>query len=232
MLINIKNHVFLILFVFLIIIMGSMGPGFAMDLKPIPQNQLDQILVDVGKNFSEIKTMKTLLTQEKNLSLFSQTVISKGFCIFKRPGKLRLEFTQPFKSALMVNKNQVYKYEYFNGTWKKLNPGNKEIMRIVMNHITSWLSGKFNENNLYEVTGFFRPEVTILLTPKSDEFKKFIGSFELGLNKQLNGLDYIIINETGKDFTKIRFYNDRLNGKIPDNLFDGSQNAPHPVTKW
>ena len=232
MLAKIKNRSFLIPIICLFIILGNIGPGFARDLDPIPQDLLNSILLDAGKNFNAVETMKTLLTQEKNISIFSEPVISKGFCIFKRPGKLRLEFTEPFKSSLMVNDNQVYKYEYFNGAWKKLNPGNKEIMLIIMNHITSWLSGRFNDSNLYEISGFFRPEVTILLTPKNDEFKKFIGSFELGLNRELNGLDYIIIHETKKDFTKIQFHNDTLNEELSDNLFDGSLDAPHPVGQW
>lgn len=227
-----KNRVFLILLIVLLLIMGSIGPVFALDLNPIPPDRLNQILLEAGENFTAVKTMKTLLTQEKNISLFSEAIISKGFCIFKRPGKLRLEFTAPFKSSLMVNDNQVYKYEYFNGTWQKLDPGNKEIMLIIMNHIKDWLSGRFNDRNLYEISGFFRPDVTILLTPKSNEFKKFIHSFELGLNRELNGLDYIIIHEKGKDFTKIRFHNDRINEKLADNLFDGSLDTPHPVEQW
>ena len=236
MIVKLKNLSYLtllmILFIVLFIIISSKRPGFAQDLDPIPPDRLSQILLDAGENFTAVKTMKTLLTQEKNISLFSETIISKGFCIFKRPGKLRLEFTEPFKSSLMVNDNRVYKYEYFNGTWKKIDPGNKEILGIIMNHIAAWLSGRFNDGNLYEISGFFRPGVTILLTPKSNEFKKFIRSFELGLNRELNGLDYIIINETGKDFTKIRFHNDRLNDIIPNNLFNGSLDAPHPVDQW
>lgn len=232
MILPIKKHLFLILLIVLPMVLGSMGTGLAQKLDPIPPGRLTQILVDAKKNFNAVKTMKTLLTQEKNISIFSETIISKGFCLFKRPGKLRLEFTDPFKSALMVNGSKVYKYEYFNGNWKKINPGNKEILGMIMNHITAWMSGRFNDNNLYEISGFYRPGITILLTPKNNEFKKFIHSFELGLNQALNGLDYIIIHETGKDFTKIRFHNDRLNEKMADSLFNGSLDAPPPVEPW
>jgi hypothetical protein len=44
-------------------------------------------------------------------------VLSKGFCIFKSPDKLRLEFTEPFKSSLIINGNRVFKYEFFDGAW-------------------------------------------------------------------------------------------------------------------
>lgn len=232
MILPIKKYLFLILLIVVPMVLGSMGTGLAQNLDPIPPDRLTRILVDAEKNFTAVKTMKTLLTQEKNISIFSETIISKGFCLFKRPDKLRLEFTDPFKSSLMVNGRKVYKYEYFNGTWKKINPGNKEILGMIMNHITAWMSGRFNDSNLYEISGFSRPGITILLTPKSDEFKKFIHSFELGLNKELNGLDYIIIHETGKDFTKIRFHHDRLNEKVADNLFNGNLDTPHPVEPW
>ena len=207
-------------------------PLFAIESKPIPDNQLNQLLENVEKNFSKIKTLKTLLTQEKNIALFSEPIISTGFCIFKSPDKLRLDFIEPFKSSLIINNSQIFKYEFFHDNWQKLDIGNKEMMMLIMENITSWLKGKFKDPDLYEISAFKNKNTIILLTPKANEFKKFISSFELGLNHEMNGLEYIIINETKNNYTKIQFHNDEINNEISDILFEGSKDKPHPVSQW
>ncbi len=207
-------------------------PLFAIEPKPIPVNQLNQLLENVEKKFSKIKTLKTLMTQEKNIALFSEPIVSTGFCIFKSPDKLRLDFIEPFKSSLIINNSQIFKYEFFQDNWQKLDIGNKEMMLLIMENITSWLKGKFKDPDLYKICAFKNNNTTILLTPKADEFKKFISSFELGLNHEMNGLEYIIINETKNNYTKIQFHNDEINNEIPDIIFEGSNDKPHPVSQW
>ena len=215
-----------------IVISLAVSTLFARESKPISDTQLNQLLANVEKNFSKIKTLRTMLTQEKNIALFSETIISTGFCIFKSPNKLRLEFTKPFKSSLIINDTQIFKYEFFNDNWQKLDTGNKEMMRLIMENITSWLQGRFKDPDRYEISAFKNKDTTILLTPKADAFKKFITSFELGLNHEMNGLEYIIINETKNHYTKIQFHNDEINKEIPDKIFEGTNDKPWPVSQW
>jgi len=194
--------------------------------------QLDQLLTTTEKNFGTIATVKTRLTQKKKLSVFSEPIVSKGFCLFKAPDKLRLEYTQPFKSSLIVNSGRIFKYEFYQGRWQKLNPGNREIMALVMENITAWLRGEFQNSEVYEIKAFTGKKATILLVPRHDRFKAFIQSFELVLNSRLNGLDAIRINETGEDFTHIVFHDEVINQAVPDALFSGNDQAPQPVAKW
>ncbi|MBU4318777.1 MAG: outer membrane lipoprotein carrier protein LolA [Proteobacteria bacterium] len=200
--------------------------------EPITGSQLNQLLVDAEQNFAEINTIKTLFTQEKSLSLFAEPVISKGFCIFKAPDQIRLEYTEPFKSSLLVNHNQIYKYEFYAGQWKKLDSADKEIMLTVMGNIGSWLKGKFKDPQVYDISAMNGDKKTIFLVPKHTAFKKFIRSFELGLNNHINGLDYIIIHENEKDYTKITFHNDVINTAVSDTVFVGEEDGPQPVAQW
>lgn len=221
-----------IVFVFTCAVFLTLTPVFASQDLLIHGDQLNQLLMDIESNFSKIKTLRTKLKQEKSIPIFSEKILSKGFCIFKSPDRLRLEFTEPFKSSLIINGNQVFKYEFFDGSWHKLSTGNKEILLMIMGNITSWLKGRFNDQNLYKISALKNENVTIILIPKAYEFKKYITSFELGLNSTLDGLDHIIINEKKHTYTKIQFYNDEINIKIPDTLFYGRKDAPTPVLQW
>lgn len=211
----------------------------------IPDDRLDDILGDTEKNLGRIKTLKTLLTQEKHLSLFAEPVISTGVFLFKAPGKIRLEFFEPFKSILMVSGNKLFKFEEFNGQWQKLPQGNEKMMEIVLDHIGAWVNGRFNQGDLYEITGKYRSgdlnlddfnndqrAFALILEPRAAEFKKFIQAFELGINSSMDRLDYIIIRESGEDYTKISFYQDLINTPVEDVYFDGKNTPPLPVPEW
>lgn len=206
----------------------------------IPDDRLDDILADTEKNLGRIKTLKTLLTQEKHLSLFAAPVVSTGVFLFKAPGKIRLEFFEPFKSILMVSGNKLFKFEEFNGQWQKIPQGNEKMMEVVLDHIGAWVNGRFNQGDMYEVTGKYRPDnlfkdqraFALILEPRAAEFKKFIQAFELGINSNMDRLDYIIIRESGEDYTKITFHQDLVNTLVEDVYFDGKDNPPLPVPKW
>lgn len=207
---------------------------------PIPDDCLDDILADTEKNLGRIKTLKTFLTQAKHLSLFAEPVISTGVFLFKAPGKIRLEFFEPFKSILMVSGNKLFKFEEFNGQWQKISQGNEKMMEVVLDHIGAWVNGRFNQDDMYKVTGKYRPDnlckdqraYVLILEPRAAEFKKFIQAFELGINSNMDRLDYIIIRESGEDFTKITFHQDLVNTPVEDVYFDGRHNPPLPVPKW
>lgn len=214
-------------------------PGEYQDL-PIPAEQLEHILATTEKNLSRIKTLKTRLIQEKNISLFSEPVLSTGILLFKTPGDIRLEFFEPFKSILLVSGDTISKFEEFNGKWNRMNSGNEKIMGIILDHIAGWVNGRFNQGNMYKISGQYRSaplpkgqqKFTLILEPRAKEFKQFIQAFELGISSGMDRLDYIIIRESGKDYTKIDFHEDRINTPIDDVYFDGNQLPPILVPQW
>jgi outer membrane lipoprotein-sorting protein len=222
-----------IVFSIMLNIIVPLTPLFATELTPpVPADQLNNLLKNIENNFSKIKTLKTMLTQEKSIALFSKIIISKGFCLFKSPDRLRLEFIEPFKSSIVINDDQILKYEFFNEKWQKLDTGQTELSLLIMENITSWLKGEFNNPALYEIYAFNGNNLTLTLTPKAEEFKRFISMFELGLNHEMNGLEYIIIHESKDNYTKIYFHNDVVNKDIPDFIFENNADKPHPVSQW
>jgi hypothetical protein len=204
----------------------------------IPPDRLAAVLEEAREEFGKVNTLKTKLTQEKNISLFAAPVISEGIFLFKSPDKIRFEFHTPFQSALIVNQKKIFKYEMVKGQWNTLSQGDQKIAGIILDHMAAWVKGRFNHGDLYRISGKYIPgasrpgAITLILTPKADEFRQFIQAFELGINKDLNRLDYIVIRETDKDFTKIAFHDDRINLPLDDLLFTGSANGPPPVPQW
>ncbi len=203
----------------------------------MPDAELDSVLASIEENLGKIKTLKTKIIQEKKISLFSEPVFSNGILLFKSPDKIRLEYFDPFRSVLLVNENNISKYEMINGTWQKTGSGDEKMMQVILDHIITWITGRFNEKNLYTVSGRCRKAgdqtaCCILLEPRAEGFKAFISGFELGISKDMNRLDYIIIKESGQDYTKLTFHDDQVNGPVEDLYFKGDTQTFPPAPQW
>jgi len=64
------------------------------------------------QSFSEV-TKKTLtieagFIQEKNLSVLSEKIITKGKFLFKKENKLRWEYTDPFHYLIILNNGTMF----------------------------------------------------------------------------------------------------------------------------
>lgn len=204
---------------------------------PIPEARLKDILSEVKANFSRIRTLKTRLIQEKHLSLFSEPVMSRGALLFKAPGKIRLEFSEPFESILLVSGDTIARFEAFNGQWQRMAPGDRETMGMILDHIASWVTGEFNRENLYTVSGRYRENggpkaFTIILEPRAEAFRNFVRAFELGIPESADRLEFIIIRESGEDFTLLKFHDDSINTPLDESCFDGDRFPPVPLPQW
>src|ERR1700752_393074 len=55
-----------------------------------------------------VTTMESDFTQEKNLSMMSEKIISKGHFVFKKENLLRWEYISPTKYLIVINKDKVF----------------------------------------------------------------------------------------------------------------------------
>ncbi len=200
--------------------------------RELTKNELAQFLTAARESFGKIRTLKTYFVQEKHMSIFTDIIEARGICLFRNPGMVRMDFTEPFQSSLIVNNGSVTKYEFVEGKWKKLDPAGKEVLLMVMGNITSWFCGRFNDNNLYDITARKNGKICLRLIPKNDEFRKYIHYFDLGINEHQNGLEYIVIMEPGKDYTRIDFNKDVINSGFPVDYFNNNGPVPTPISHW
>ena len=53
-------------------------------------------------------SIKADFVQDKNLSMLSEKITSKGNFWFKKDSRVRMEYTQPFKYLMILNKDKAY----------------------------------------------------------------------------------------------------------------------------
>jgi outer membrane lipoprotein-sorting protein len=195
--------------------------------------ELKALLAELGREMGAIKTLKTAFAQEKHLSLFSEPVKLDGWCLFARPDSLRLEFTAPFKSALIAQGKSVAKYEFTAGKWQKLKLQSPDVVLMVTGQIAAWLQGRFDQEGVYAVSARSAADgrITLVLAPKPGEFRKYIAAVELGLSEDKKRLVSVTIREPGGDYTLMAFSREERDVELPKEIFATSGSAPADLGK-
>ncbi len=175
---------------------------------------------------SSIETVQADFIQEKHLKILSKPLISKGVLYFKSPRSLRWEYESPIKSILLMHDGQMNRFVksdegFVPDTGMKL-----QAMQVVMDEITLWLSGRFQDNPNFKAS--LEPGPKIVLIPSKNSFTAIIDRIELMLSEEPGFINSVTIFENENSLTKLLFKNTVLNKPIDDSLFEQIVSNAHP----
>lgn len=186
----------------------------------LTEKQQQDVINEINKTVSELKTMSCSFTQTKYLSLLSDKMVSQGKMYYEKSNKLRWEYTSPYQYLFVLNGTQVY---VGNKSRKDVIDTNtnkvfKEVARIMMSTVTGIALSNTNDfttqvaddNNYYVVT----------LVPKKKEMEKMFSKIILYFNKTNYMIAEINIYEKNNDWTNIKMINITTNGIINESLFN------------
>lgn len=186
---------------------------------PMTPQQKKSVIEKINRSTAGMKSMNCSFTQTKHLSLLSDKMVSEGRMNYSRPGRLRWEYTSPYKYLFVFNGAKVY---VGNNSRKDVIDTNnnrifKEIARIMMSTVTGTaLSGTSDfttdvadAGTLWQVT----------LVPKKKDMKKMFARIVLMFRKDNLMISEINIYEKNNDRTNIRLKNVKTNGAVNETLF-------------
>ena len=177
----------------------------------------DQLRKDAG----QIKTISADFIQEKHLQILSRPLISKGVFYYEAPGSLRWEYQSPIRSILLMHEGRVTRYIWGENGFRKDSGLSLQAMQIVLQEITKWLGGHFDDNP--DFTASLEPDRRIVLTPKKKAFSAIIRNIELILSDRPGVIKSVTIYEGEKSFTRIIFKNVRVNEVLKETVFRESE---------
>ncbi len=164
------------------------------------------------------QTIKSEFIQEKNMSVLSEKLISKGTFQFKKEHKVRMEYTHPFKYLLVINKDKVLiKDEQKTNTFSaKSNKLFEHINKIIMDCVQGTaidnksFSTKITENESYYL---------LTLIPQKKEMKDFFSTIYIYIDKKDYSVHKLDMQEASGDNTVITFVNKQINVTLSDEIF-------------
>ena len=182
------------------------------------------LLASFSEKLGGIRDFSVEFIQEREIALFQDTLISRGYCYFSSPDKLRWEFTQPYRSILIYNKGKTSRFDTVDGRLRKLEQGQNELIGTVLGEILFWMRGDFSRSkDTYDLNIFKSPAgktYRVRLVPLSVEFLKVIREIDLVFDGKTYMVVRVVLTDGNGDRIVISFDNQKNNQGLNPGLFD------------
>ena len=165
----------------------------------------------------QLRSVQANFFQEKHLKILAQPITSRGTFAFQAPRSLRWEYLYPVRTLLLVHEGSMKKLVERDGKLVNDSGMAMDSMHLVLEEITNWLAGRFNDNPAF--TASFPDEESIVLTPKDAGLAAIISRIDLHLQGRDGLIDSVIINEGPDTFTRLTFSDAVLNEPLAEKLF-------------
>lgn len=163
-------------------------------------------------------TIQSDFTQEKNLSMLSEKIISKGKFWFKKENFVRMEYVQPFKYLMVLNGGKVYIKD--GQKENTVSASSNKLFRQINNIMIDCMKGAALNNPDFASRIFEGAQAFLIeLSPTAKNLKDFFQHINIIVDKKDYTATTIEMYEPGGDNTIIHFINKQLNATIPDALF-------------
>lgn len=194
---------------------------------PTPQKLLSEkestlIFQKMTAKLTQNQSLKARFVQERQLQMFGDVLRSEGYIYFEKPGKIRWEFTKPYGSlTIMLEKGEVEKYDIKNNELFRVETGARKVLAEVLNQIVSWQKGDMSQVTrnfqvkLYEGDGYL-----LVMKPLSQGLAKILKRLEFQIDKDSFLVHQVQLWEDEKDYTTIRFFEQKIGEVFPIGLFD------------
>ena len=164
-----------------------------------------------------VTSLKAGFVQEKHMKILARPLVSRGGFIFQAPDSLRWEYTEPLKSVLVMHKGQIRRFVNKDDRLVEDATAGLQSMQVVLQQISQWLSGRFDENPAFSATLASGPR--IVMTPREKALTRLIERIEIELSEQPAVIESVTIFESADSFTRLVFQDVTINPRLDDTAF-------------
>ncbi len=166
----------------------------------------------------QTQSVKADFVQEKNLSLLSEKITSKGKFWFKKDNLVRMEYNQPFQYLVVINKNNVLVKD--GQKENKISTKSNKLFQQINRMMVDCVQGTALSNPDFTVAAFENAGAWLVeLTPVVKGMKDYFKNINIILSKKDYAVNKLEMYEQSGDNTIISFTNKELNASIADTLF-------------
>lgn len=207
-----RNLLFLLPLLFSVLSLEAQYPGYS-------------AIADAAKfkeqfSAASLKTtsIKSDFVQEKNLSMLSEKIVSKGKFWFKKANMVRMEYTHPFQYLMIINKDKVFIKD--GQKENKVSSRSNKLFQQINRIMVDCMQGTALNNTDFRTRVFEgKSSYLVELAPVVKGLKEMFKTITVYVDKK----DYSVMNlemlEISGDNTVIKFINKELNSSLQDALF-------------
>lgn len=174
--------------------------------------------VEFSAATQKITSVKSDFMQEKNLSMLSEKITSKGKFWFKKESLVRMEYSQPYQYLMILNKDKVFIRD--GQKENKISARSNKLFQQINKIMIDCMQGTALNNPDFKTRAFEnKNNFLVELTPVTKGLKELFKSINVIVDRKDFSVASIEMLELAGDNTFIRFTNKELNAAIPDSLF-------------
>jgi outer membrane lipoprotein-sorting protein len=169
----------------------------------------------------KIESIEADFVQEKHMRILARPLISKGHFVYKTPASLRWEYRHPMQRVMLMHNGNVRRFLHSEKGWEEDTANNPQAMDFVLQEISRWLNGRFDENPMFKAS--LAPGNKIVLTPKESGMDQFIQRIEMIMADQPGIMKEVLIFESADSYTRFKFITPKINQPLAEAVFQKVQ---------
>jgi len=165
------------------------------------------------------QTIEASFIQEKNLSILSEKIVTKGRFMFKKEKKLRWEYTDPFHYLIIINNETMFIQD--EGKKSRIDMRSNKMFAEINTIIMGCVQGNlFNDEKKF-LSSFFENSASFMvkLKPLASNLKEYLSEIRICFDKNDFSVKRLEMHEPSGDYTNIDFSGNKINANIPDEKF-------------
>ena len=175
------------------------------------------------RDSSRISTISADFVQKKFMKILSKPLVSEGKFYYTAPDSIRWEYSKPIKSVVISDKGNTKRYIASGGKMVEDKTGGAQAMKIVLDEVAGWMSGKFTSNPSFIATLKEGSNTQITLTPVGKSMAGMIEKIEITVSRKDASIKSVRIVESATAETRIDFQHVVLNQEIQPSVFQDVQ---------
>ena len=207
-----RKTIFFICLCFLFLRVNAQHAGY----KPVAD--MNAFTTQFTAAAQKTQSIKADFVQEKNLSMLSEKITSKGVFWFKKGNLVRMEYNQPFQYLVIINKNNVFVKD--GNKENKISTKSNKLFQQINRMMVDCVQGTALSNPDFKVAAFENASAYLVeLSPVAKGMKDYFKNINIVLSKKDYSVNKLEMYELSGDNTIISFINRELNASIADALF-------------
>jgi outer membrane lipoprotein-sorting protein len=200
-----------------LLVLGSAATAQPKGYKPVADMVAFKLAFTAAAQ--KILTIKSDFVQEKNLSMLSEKIVSKGKFWFRKENLVRMEYQQPFQYLLIMNGNNVLIKDAQKEN--RVSVKSNKLFQKINTLTIDCIKGSILTNKDFSVAAFENPQQYLLeMTPVTKTLTAVFSAIQVTLDRKDYGVLRINMIEAGGDNTVISFQQKQLNTTIDDTVFN------------
>lgn len=175
------------------------------------------------KDSAGISTISADFVQKKFMKILSKPLVSEGKFYYAAPDSIRWEYTKPIRSVVISGKGSTKRYIASGGKLIEDKTGGAQAMKIVLDEVAGWMSGKFDSNPSFTATLQEGLNTVITMTPVGKSMAGMIEKIEITVSRKDTSIKSVRIIESANAETRIEFTHVVINKEITPSVFQDVQ---------